>query len=719
MKQNLNVLRLIFCCFTIIGKPAYSKAYTIANGDWRTLSTAVNPSMLTTTAWERYNGTAWITQTTSPNAYVGAIGQVIFTVSGTIGITTKVFASNIIITSGTTVTGGYTTTATTLFDNIHNLEIESGGTFGTTNNFSMPSGGTTANLIVRSGGTLNINTSGAPKISSNCTMWNGIENFETGSTLYVQDYMESGILCNPAIMSVNADGFIFGNIDYNISPSYYNNAHYLVLATPASSTINLCQNINCFVSIGSTVLYKDITPAGINNNYKIVINGTAAFSYIGYVAESKSGTYDLEVKGNITLSNLSSYTGSGNGKLICSGSNDQTITDSYASSTIVNDMELVKTGTAKVNAMNNLRFTNLTLTSGILNANGFLIDLNTEYGLSYTAGVIWGKFRKLFNSTPNVITSSKALYPMGKTGDNTALRTLKIAITAAPVGGDGYLQVEYISGNSSINGLPLSVANSGGFGKIINTQNSDGYWDITLFNSIGNNKTLTVELSTNETTPASTNVMANLTQIDRVVPADSWKANGTHVATTNTAGIITTSRTGLTFNSGKAQYAIAANQLIVPLKVVSFLGSCYTNYNTIKYEVVNVINIEKLVLQKSNSVITNFENIKDLDYTNGEKSVNDYTNTDVAYYRLAIYNQDGSIDYSNILMLRRSTKKNNVITYFGNHIQLEIPSQVHIYNFNGQLLIMRNNALAIDCNSLPNGIYIAKTAQGDVLQFVK
>ena len=696
-----------------------SFAYTPAVTDWRTRATAVNPSLLTATAWERYDGATWVAQTMAPNAYMLPIGQVIFTVNGTIGVTTKVFASNIIIANGATVSGGYASTTTTLTTNANNIEVETGGIFSINNNFAIAAGGLTPNLIVRNGGTLNLNTGASVRIFSSSNLWNGIELFETGSTVFINDWADYAAFCRPSLITPNADGFLFGDITYEQFPNSMANVHYLVTAPTISGTINLCKNITCQLGVSNVYLYQDVNGAGINNNYKILIDNNFAFN--GYYTDAvKTGKYDVEVKGNITTAAMYKFN-IAEGKLICSGSNNQNITEPNGGNALIYHLEVAKTGTGIINCINNIKVDNLTITSGIINANGKLIDQLTENGLTYISGAIWGKYRKIFSATTNTLSDSRALYPMGKTGDPIAIRQYKIAITAAPAGGAGYIQVEYINTNASVNGLPLSAANSGSFGQIINRKNDDGYWALDLFNSIGNSKTLTVQLITNETIQAATGTLAQLTQIDRVVLADSWKANGTHVATTSSGGLITTSRTGLTFNSGGAQYSIASNFTLLNFtNINNFTGVAKDFYNEIKYNLTGLLNVNKVTLQRADATQNNYTTVKLLDNSIGAKTIQDVCTANMAYYRIAIYKNNGAIEYSNQILIARNIT-NTKIWYNAANSNLVInkPSDVTIYNAAGNTVKSITNATVIHCSNLPNGVYIAQVKNAKAIKFIK
>ena len=699
-----------------------ANAYTPTVTDWRTKTTAVSPTLLTTGAWERYDGTTWVAQASSPNAYTGAIAKIIFTVNGTIGSTTKVFASNVIIPTGVTVTGGYAFTSTTLTDNAHNIEVESGGTFAIANHFSILSGGAAPNLIIRSGGTLSLNTGAIPRIYDNSTLWNGVELFETGSTVFINDWADNAAFCRPSSISANADGFLFGNITYESYPNTMSTSHYLIFAPSTSSTINFCKNLNCNISLVSNIfLYYDVSAAGINNDYKVIVDGD--FNMSGYITNAiKTGKYDLEVHGDVTTSTWYQYFSAGVGKLICSGSNNQSFLAPNLGNSLIYDLEVAKTGTGIITCGSDISPKKITMTSGIINANGFLIDMSTEGGLTYTSGKIWGKFRKPFAGTTNTFTDSRAMFPMGKTGDVNAIRQYKIAITAAPIAGSGYLQVEYITSNSSTSGLPLSIANSGGFGKIINAQNNDGYWDITLFNNIGNSKTLSVQLITNEIMPAGISTLNNITQIDRGVVTDSWKANGTHSATTNLGGLITTSRSGLDFNSGKAQYSLAGNFNLspTPLQIISFTANKENIQNILKYELANSINVNRVEIQKSKNGINNFETINSQVITNGHFTFADEKiNESILYYRLAVVDNDGTIKYSSVVIIKRELKQNIYFDNQNNLIKCSIPTNLFIYNSAGQLINQIKNITSYNCSEMSYGVYIVKTSFGAVLKFSK
>ena len=107
----------------------------------------------------------------------------------------------------------------------------------------------------------------------------------------------------------------------------------------------------------------------------------------------------------------------------------------------------------------------------------------------------------------------------------------------------------------------------------------------------------------------------------------------------------------------KASFNILINGSALPLKIVSFTGNSLTAYNSIKWKMENNISVNRIVLESSMNGI-NFTDLYDKNVTAGsttlEDDYNDYTVTAVKYYRLKMFTAASSMQYSNIIMLKRA-----------------------------------------------------------------
>jgi len=175
--------------------------------------------------------------------------------------------------------------------------------------------------------------------------------------------------------------------------------------------------------------------------------------------------------------------------------------------------------------------------------------------------------------------------------------------------------------------------------------------------------------------------------------------------------------------STKATFNLVLNGTALPLKLVSFTGDVAGTYNNLNWVAESIINVSKLVIERSANGI-NFEsvgqvtgaavynksgNFKDLKPTIGN-----------SYYRLKIVNGDGSVEYSNVVLLKRGDKflftinPNPAVGFAEVQISSELRGNftIVLHNVAGQKLLTKtvnvNSSLVserLDVSNLPKGIY--------------
>ncbi|MFT3680676.1 MAG: hypothetical protein QM791_10415 [Ferruginibacter sp.] len=186
-----------------------------------------------------------------------------------------------------------------------NLVVENSGTFtvtasSTSASITVNNGGilqinaaltNSGNFTVESGGRVNLNNSTTNGASA---LWNGTENFKTGSTFEVQNWQYGAtnptqrLIQSPSVISTNTDGYYFGNLIISGSPT----SVFGVVA--GSQTINLCANNFTSSAGGSGTMFtnalSNVTVAG----NLIVTTGTFSFA-----ASSSAGDITTTILGNI------------------------------------------------------------------------------------------------------------------------------------------------------------------------------------------------------------------------------------------------------------------------------------------------------------------------------------------------------------------------------------------------------------------------------------
>jgi hypothetical protein len=208
-----------------------------------------NNTASATDNWEYFDGTSWNTTpgdkgpqnaTTTPTRVI--ITKYVY--GG--GNATHSYNNIIVITGGTLDLENNTTTPTVDFIKAgKSLEVQNGGNLFVYGQIQMNS---TANLIVRNGGYMEL---GSNNVSNPHVMWNGVENFEPGSEVFVANWnytgSGSGSLFNVSSsypsgnISNNSNGYKFGILTVNVNPGASLSDWTLV---GGSLTVKLCDTLN-------------------------------------------------------------------------------------------------------------------------------------------------------------------------------------------------------------------------------------------------------------------------------------------------------------------------------------------------------------------------------------------------------------------------------------------------------------------------------------------
>ena len=170
----------------------------------------------------------------------------------------------------------------------------------------------------------------------------------------------------------------------------------------------------------------------------------------------------------------------------------------------------------------------------------------------------------------------------------------------------------------------------------------------------------------------------------------------------------------------KANFSLSmSGTVVLPIKLTDFHGQIFNEFNQVYWTADQLVNVTRMIIQKSNDGIS-FQDIGSVNTLNEimDGSFKDLSPFVKSYYRLAIVNQDGHIDYSKIITLERSNK--DLLTVFPNpasnsiQVQLNSPDnnlyKINLYNSVGQLvktalLLPGNQFLSVSTNDLAKGIY--------------
>lgn len=169
----------------------------------------------------------------------------------------------------------------------------------------------------------------------------------------------------------------------------------------------------------------------------------------------------------------------------------------------------------------------------------------------------------------------------------------------------------------------------------------------------------------------------------------------------------------------KANFSLQFGGTILPIRLKNFSGTSFENYNQLKWEAEAATGIQKIAVQKSWDGV-NYETFVEVfnqsEFLNG--LVKDPLPFAKTYYRLAIYSNDGSLDYSNVVILEG--KRKSLITVYPNPASKQINIWVSaadvsfftlkLYNNLGQLVKQQatktaNQTITMPVEELSSGIY--------------
>lgn len=405
---------------------------TAATGSYRTTSNGTWPSG--TATWERFNGSVWTASTpgasTTDMLYIRhtITSAAAFAAAGGVG-------TKLTVESGGTFNDGHNSTFNT-------LQINSGGTFNITDPAVDILTGT-GTVTVESGGRLIANSATFNTFDG---FWQGVENFKAGSTFEIQnwdwDNSSDGerLIDTDNTISLNADGYYFGNIHVNATP--VGQAFTLVGVTGSHK---LCKN-NLTITNGSAAL--NVILANVNANVEIggnVIVNQNTFAFSSITAFNLTHTVKgslISNGGTIDLNQISS--GSSSTKLILEGNLE--LNDGTLKSTDPSNCELTFSGSTlqNIDVENDIAMSNIAMfvASG---ANAQIVNQSLWLGNNSSMTVMTGGILNFnFDGSNNPLIISEII-----AGNTTAFATqsgstIKVTSTAGitTAGATGNVQTD-------------------------------------------------------------------------------------------------------------------------------------------------------------------------------------------------------------------------------------------------------------------------------------
>ncbi len=300
-------LSFLLCLISFQTQAETNLAHAILTGDsYRT--TAAGAWDVAT--WEIFNGTTWEASAAPP--LVSATNTII--IRHAISTSGDTQMLNLTLEAGGTLTVGHAfTVANVVVNNTAVLQL------------NIATVSISGNFTIESGGRMNMNSNGINGVSA---LWNGTENFRSGSIVEIQNWdfstsTDSILLQATNLISSNSDGgYYFG---------------HLIISGNAFSLLNLTQGNNTFLLCENDLTLSHINTVRLTNNAPtITIGGNVVVNSGTFQVSNTLGAPVINVLGNLTMSdgilNLNAQNGSGATVLNLKGNLDISVTEGLRSS---------------------------------------------------------------------------------------------------------------------------------------------------------------------------------------------------------------------------------------------------------------------------------------------------------------------------------------------------------------------------------------------------
>lgn len=298
-----------------------------------------------------------------------------------------------------------------------------------------------------------------------------------------------------------------------------------------------------------------------------------------------------------------------------------------------------------------------------------------------------------------------------------------------PVGQNPYLPVTVSC--ASCSGEEISVGVSPGiytnpetqsqtFGDAGHSNYVDQTWDLTT-NGIND---VTVELQWNSSdqtpNPGSNNTNNSVAMgvwEDNV--SSSWDPGS--VSNAGVSGdIYTISRTFGTLNNGTHYLAVGSASTPLPVELTYFDYACQGNAILFNWQTASELNNSHFELEGSMDGIS-FNALGRIDGNGTSYSTRDYSyqaagSLPFKYFRLAQYDYDGSLEYSNTLSISCQEQQNNVVIH-GRQLSFSQPTDVQVIDVSGRLVFSQKKVTQVNLHHLMSGMYLVH-ANGTTQRFM-
>ena len=371
---------------------------------------------------------------------------------------------------------------------------------------------------------------------------------------------------------------------------------------------------------------------------------------------------------------------------------------------------------------------NLYMTNGILDVGGGTFTLGTS-GTSVgsliggsSSSYILGTMKRWIN-----LGTFQKLFPIGSA---TSYYGANITYTTTPSTA-GSLTAQFFEGDAGSLGLPL--LDNTGTKPYANTLCKAGYWQIDASDGLAGG---TYTASLFATNFSCVNDYTTTRLLKRVTgAANSWTLAGNFAVGSGSNGVPIVNRTGLT---GFSQFAVSQGESSpLPVELTTFKGEARDKVNMLSWQTASEINSAKYLVERAPEADNAlFTPIGEVNAKGNTTTSSDYTFMDEkplaeSYYRLKIMDNDGSFEYSKIIVLQNASSGTGHVNVYPvpahNAVTLAFQCnysddvKVVITDMNGRVVkevsIAANkgqNTNEINIENLPMGMYHAHIYGADI-----
>lgn len=488
--------------------------------------------------------------------------------------------------------------------------------------------------------------------------------------------------------------------------------------TTAAATLTVGSNAvvltSATYSLANVSVGNLVTGTGIQPNAYIIATSSSTFTF----TISKFATQAFANNtGTITISNnAATFTTSNAGGVDASITTTGVRSFNTGINYIFNAATNSPFTTSTNNATGNVTFNAVATTNKSQTIGGILTLANGNFSINNT-----DTLRLL--GTASIVGTNSSQYIVTKTSGATVgtLRIDSIATTKIfPVGSvSNYLPVTITPSvkdtfNVSVfeglttNGLPNGTA----FNATQKQSAIDAVWIINPKTNSNQNSAITLGWAnalTGSRFLTFTNSQIGIGRND----GTNWIAT-TGTSANNNARIATASY------SNYGSFSVGELGGVLPVQLVNFSASLIANISKLSWSVTNEIGITQYIIQKSNNSVS-FTDIGVVTADNNTTAFTNYTFSDIAfisssYYRLKIISVNGTITFSNILLVNNGTQF-KVSTYPNPVVNtlfiagLKGGELVVLYDVKGKTILQKNiganaSTIGIDVVGLKTGIYL-------------